>query len=118
MQGSGHAEADVAGSDEDAASSSDGQGSSYFSGEVLARVSSSPSPDLPQDRASFLTADLMNVYMPERCTILMPGICCVAAACCSMHLANQNFCYDQDVLNCLEISPWPCDIRNVKIPIF
>ncbi len=45
VQGSSHAEANDVPSDEEAASSSDGQGSSYFSGEVLARVSSSPSPD-------------------------------------------------------------------------
>ena len=48
-----HGEPGGAASEEDAASSSDGQGSSYFSGEVLARVSSSPSPDnLPQSAVS------------------------------------------------------------------
>ncbi|KAK9841296.1 hypothetical protein WJX74_003374 [Apatococcus lobatus] len=46
-----------AASEDEAASSSDGQGSSYFSGEVLARVSSSPSPDMPGQYGEFGESD-------------------------------------------------------------
>ena len=55
-----HGEPGGAASEEDAASSSDGQGSSYFSGEVLARISISPSPDnLPRFAVSALLTVLI-----------------------------------------------------------
>ncbi|KAK9861667.1 hypothetical protein WJX84_010633, partial [Apatococcus fuscideae] len=60
-----HGEPGGAASEEDAASSSDGQGSSYFSGEVLARVSSSPSPDnLPQSAESGESDSAMHDSRP------------------------------------------------------